>query len=71
MQGAFKKINIGVFNEISQWVRESFNAITSLEKLSFTEATSSAPILRDATDKRLFTALVLTSKSSFPSIVHS
>ncbi|KAJ4844921.1 hypothetical protein Tsubulata_035299 [Turnera subulata] len=56
-KGVLRDMNTNVFNEIHQWVRDSFNAIVSLGVPSFAEATRSFPILTDATSKRLFTGL--------------
>ncbi|KAJ4847103.1 hypothetical protein Tsubulata_043760 [Turnera subulata] len=64
-KGVLRDMNTNVFNEIHQWVRDSFNAIVSLGVPSFAEATRSFPILTDATSKRLFTGLVLTKNVEF------
>lgn len=65
LQDVLRDVNTSVFNEINRWVCESFNAIKSFRTPDFTEATRSFPIVADATCKKVFTGLVLTSKFSY------
>ncbi|KAL9420172.1 hypothetical protein AB3S75_037870 [Citrus x aurantiifolia] len=65
IKDVLRDINANVFNEIHQWVRDSFSTIRSFGMLTFREATQVFPIVTDASSKQLFTGLVLTKNMEF------
>ncbi|XP_024956421.1 origin of replication complex subunit 3 isoform X2 [Citrus sinensis] len=65
IKDVLRDINANVFNEIHQWVRDSFSTIRSFGMLTFREATQAFPIVTDASSKQLFTGLVLTKNMEF------
>ncbi|GLT95279.1 hypothetical protein SLE2022_129710 [Rubroshorea leprosula] len=65
IRDVLREISTKVFSEIQKWVQQSFNAIKSSGTLDFPEATSSFPVVMDATSKQLFTGLVLTKNMEF------
>lgn len=64
LQNVLRDVNTNVFNEIHQWVQQSFDTIKSSRKIAFREATQAFPVITDASAGQLFTGLVLTSKLS-------
>lgn len=64
LQNVLRDANTGVFNKIHRWVRQSFNTITSLRTVDFSEATQAFPVITDASARQLFTGFVLTSEFS-------
>ncbi|KAH7571529.1 hypothetical protein JRO89_XS04G0072400 [Xanthoceras sorbifolium] len=65
IKNVLRDVNTNVFNEIHQWVRQSFNTIMSFRTVAFHEATSAYPIITDVSSKQLFTGLVLTKNMEF------
>ncbi|KAJ4720942.1 origin of replication complex subunit 3 [Melia azedarach] len=65
IKDVLRNINANVFNEIHQWVCESFSTIRSFGELTFREATQAFPIVSHASSKQLFTGLVLTKNMEF------
>ncbi|TXG52969.1 hypothetical protein EZV62_022138 [Acer yangbiense] len=65
IKNVLRDVNINVFNEIHQWVRQSFNTIMSSRTIAFSEATQAFPIITDASSKQLFTGLVLSKNMEF------
>ncbi|WCJ27754.1 Origin of replication complex subunit 3 [Euphorbia peplus] len=65
IRDVLRNLNAPVFNEIHQWVCESFKTISSVGAPLFTEATRDFPVIKDATSKKLFTGLVLTKNMEF------
>ncbi|XP_057970012.1 origin of replication complex subunit 3 isoform X2 [Malania oleifera] len=65
IKDVLRNMNTDVFNEIYQWVRESFNAIRSRGTPALAEAIRSYPVVTDAASRQLFTGLVLTKNMEF------
>ncbi|XP_065852597.1 origin of replication complex subunit 3 isoform X2 [Euphorbia lathyris] len=65
IKDVLRNLNTTIFNEIHQWVCESFKTISSVGAPLFTEATHDFPVIKDATSKKLFTGLVLTKNMEF------
>ncbi|KAL5837120.1 hypothetical protein ACOSQ3_014289 [Xanthoceras sorbifolium] len=65
IKNVLRDVNTNVFNEIHQWVRQSFNTIMSFRTVAFHEATGAYPIITDVSSKQLFTGLVLTNNMEF------
>ncbi|KAF6150570.1 hypothetical protein GIB67_030371 [Kingdonia uniflora] len=68
IKGVLTDINTNVFDEIHQWVCESFGAIRSLGVPSSLEVNRSYPLVTDITSscsRRIFTGLVFTKNVEF------
>ncbi|KAK4860318.1 hypothetical protein QYF36_021208 [Acer negundo] len=65
IKNVLRDVNTNVFNEIHQWVHQSFNTIMSSRTIAFSEATQAFPIITDASSKQLFTGLVLSKNMEF------
>ncbi|KAJ8771295.1 hypothetical protein K2173_026472 [Erythroxylum novogranatense] len=65
IKDVLRDINMNTFKAIYHWVNESFNTISTSERLNFLEATRSFPIVTNVASKQLFTGLVLTKNMEF------
>jgi origin recognition complex subunit 3 len=58
-----RDINLKLFNEVLQWVEESFSEIKSIVKLSSSEIQHPYPLVNDTLCRKIPTAFVLTSET--------
>ncbi|TVU41444.1 hypothetical protein EJB05_14961, partial [Eragrostis curvula] len=58
-------INLKLFDQVLQWVQESFSAIRAVAKLGHTEIQQPYPLLTDVVCRRIPTAFVLTKNAEF------
>ncbi|XP_059667444.1 origin of replication complex subunit 3 [Cornus florida] len=65
IKDVLRNINVDVFNDIHQWVDESFTAIRSRGMSHHSKATPSYPIVTDATCRQIATGLVFTKTMEF------
>ncbi|XP_051130457.1 origin of replication complex subunit 3-like [Andrographis paniculata] len=70
IKDVLKSINANVYGEIQKWVRVSFDAIRSHQKLDFTTATRPYPIFGSSeaatgASRQIFTALLFTKNMEF------
>jgi origin recognition complex subunit 3 len=55
-------INLKLFDQVLQWVEESFSAVRSIPKPCHTEVQQPYPLLTDVICRRIPTAFVLTNE---------
>ncbi|XP_078182512.1 origin recognition complex subunit 3 isoform X2 [Carex rostrata] len=65
IEGVLRDINLKLFNEVLQWVEESFSEIKSNVKLSSSEIQQPYPLVNDTLCRKLPTAFVLTKNAEF------
>ncbi|KAM7273501.1 hypothetical protein ACFE04_028165 [Oxalis oulophora] len=65
IKDVLRDINSNVFHQVLNWVRDSFDTITSYGKHDFHQPTRPFPIVTDATSTQLFTGFVLTKNMEF------
>ncbi|KDP39550.1 hypothetical protein JCGZ_02570 [Jatropha curcas] len=65
IKAVLRNLNASSFNEIHQWVCESFKTLTSFGTPSFHEATRPFPLVQGVISKQVFTGVVLTKNMEF------
>uniref|UniRef100_A0A7N0UAB5 Origin of replication complex subunit 3 n=1 Tax=Kalanchoe fedtschenkoi TaxID=63787 RepID=A0A7N0UAB5_KALFE len=65
IQDVLKKFNVNLFDDIFQWVCESFEAINVCQTSRHVKANRSYPIITDAASKKISIGLVLTKNLDF------
>ncbi|KAF3335907.1 origin recognition complex subunit 3 [Carex littledalei] len=65
IEGVLRDINLKLFNEVLQWVEESFSEIKSNVKLSSSEIQQPYPLVNDTLCRKIPTAFVLTKNAEF------
>ncbi|KAJ4773525.1 Origin recognition complex subunit 3 [Rhynchospora pubera] len=65
IEGVLRDINLKLFNEVLQWIEDSFSEIKSNVKLSSSEILQPYPLLADTLCRKIPTAFVLTKNAEF------
>ncbi|PAN21909.1 hypothetical protein PAHAL_3G498900 [Panicum hallii] len=60
-----KGINLKLFDQVLQWVKESFSLVRAIARPHHTEVQQSYPLLTDVICKRIPTAFILTKNAEF------